>query len=297
MQANVLEELAQLRVSAQMTADKNLHKAKQNAKFNSLYTEIKEMEMRGDVGEDYEKKVLSLNAVLKEMAMTMDDLLPKYSCDKCKDTGFVGDSMCQCLKRRRADSILSTLGASLNRNHTFGNSDYAIFDDPSKMKSIYNKIEEWCDDIENSKFKNLLLCGMTGTGKTYLSECILNKLIDKGTDVRFYSAFALSQLLLKFHTTFSSEEGKYDMLDEVLHVPVLVIDDLGSEPKYRNVTEEYMYVLLGERLKLGLTTICSTNLELDVLALHYGDRVFSRLCYKPSTLIVKMENSDLRLKR
>ena len=163
------------------------------------------------------------------------------------------------------------------------------------MKVVYDKIKNWCDKIEESKFKNLLLSGSTGVGKTYLVECACNELLNRDKFVSFYSAFSLNNLFLKYHTTF--DESKSTLLDGVLGCDVLVIDDLGSEPKFKNVTEEYLYLVLNERLSKGKSTIVTTNLSLDEILDKYGERVFSRLCNKSNSLIVHMGNKDLRLKR
>ncbi len=293
MRKNVLEELEKNRREAQMRAERNLAIAKGNGEFMSLYTSIKKMELEGEGGEAYKSCVLGLEKVLKGMGMTFDDLLPHYQCDKCHDTGFVEGKECSCLREKRTGSILSSLGGRLDRTHTFENADYNIFDNIDNIHNIYNKMEQWCDE---SEYKCVLLCGNTGTGKTYLAECILNKFIEKGVDARFYSAFSLISKFLKFHTTFSSEEDKMDILQDVLSVPVLVVDDLGSEPKYNNVTQEYMYVLLNERLQAGLRTVFTTNLSLNELSSRYGERVLSRLCNKSTSLTIKMSGGDVRLK-
>ncbi|MBQ7349256.1 MAG: DnaD domain protein [Clostridia bacterium] len=46
-----------------------------------------------------EKKLLivSANDLLKSVKLTLEDLSPKYACEKCKDTGYVGTHRCDCL--------------------------------------------------------------------------------------------------------------------------------------------------------------------------------------------------------
>lgn len=297
MNKNILEELNKRRISAKLLAEGNLKKAKENKDFLSVYTQIKQMELDGIQDEKYKTKVLELSKILNQMGMTFDNLMPKYECSICHDTGFVDGKMCQCLRKLKSESLLTALGGTLDRTHTFKNSNFDIFDDKEKVKKIYAKIEEWSSILDESQYKNLLLSGPTGSGKTYLSECIANKLIDNGVEVGFYSAFALSSIFLKFHTTFGSEEEKYDVLDEVLNAPVLFIDDLGSEPKYNNVTEEYMYVLITQRLKNHLPTIFTTNLLPEDIASRYGERTFSRICNKLTTLTVLLDGNDVRLKK
>ena len=48
-----------------------------------------------------EKKTLIKNAneMLAEIGITLDDLSPKYACEKCNDTGYVGTKRCDCLNK------------------------------------------------------------------------------------------------------------------------------------------------------------------------------------------------------
>ena len=124
---------------------------------------------------------------------------------------------------------------------------------------------------------------------------ISKKLLSKNISVMFLTAFALNNLFLKFHTTFDS--SKSSILEQVLGCDVLIIDDLGSEPKYKNVTEEYMYLVTNERLSKNQSTIITTNLGLEGVLSRYGERTFSRLCNKQNSIILEIENSDIRLKR
>ena len=86
------------------------------------------------------------------------------------------------------------------------------------------------------------------------------------------------------------------MLDGVLESDVLIIDDFGSEPKTK-ATEEYFYAILNERLVKNKHTIISTNLLPMQILDKYGERTFSRLNNKASSVMLKIENKDLRLKR
>ena len=45
-----------------------------------------------------EKKELNekLSKILKNIGLTISDLSPKFACDKCKDTGYVGTHRCDC---------------------------------------------------------------------------------------------------------------------------------------------------------------------------------------------------------
>ena len=242
---NVFVELSKSRMQASLQAEKNLHKAREDETVSRILNEIKVMEYEGNTGDKYEQKVLELGKALKNIGMSITDLIPEYQCNICHDTGMVGDSVCQCVKARTRQDLEDNIGCKLDKTHTFANSQFDLFDDRVEIEKIYTKLHEWIDHIDSSNFKSLILSGSTGVGKTYLAECIANQLIDNGIEVRFLSAFSFSNLLLKVHT--SELEDRLPILNDLASVPVLIIDDLGSEPKYKNVTKEYMTSIFGER--------------------------------------------------
>ena len=302
----VLEDLKRSKNQAEFVARQFFDIAMQNEEYRKLYLEYKALTY--DIAkQEYEKKncseqkkklkelKINLELALGKLGMTADDLKPQYNCKRCMDTGYIDGKECSCLKKRVSELILKDIGVTVNPQHTFENVDYSLFDKPENGKKMFEKISHWCETFGSSKYKNLLLTGTTGVGKTYLVESICNKLLSKNISVMFLTAFALNNLFLKFHTTFDS--SKSSILEQVLGCDVLIIDDLGSEPKYKNVTEEYMYLVTNERLSKNQSTIITTNLGLEGVLSRYGERTFSRLCNKQNSIILKIENSDIRLKR
>ena len=54
---------------------------------------------------EHEKAALlkKANSLLGTLGLNLDDLSPRYICDKCKDTGYVGTHRCDCLNKARAE--------------------------------------------------------------------------------------------------------------------------------------------------------------------------------------------------
>ena len=301
----VLNEIKQSKLQAEAIANKNLEKAMQNEYFKNVYLKIKSLNFdiakkeffNQSTSED--KKTLALlkkelEETLNKIDMKKEDLVPNYSCKKCKDTALIGTDFCECFYKKINQTIINNLGVNVDKSHTFEKANFDLFDNPENIKKMYEKLQGWCENLENSKYKNLLLCGDTGVGKTYLVESICNNLIQKNNIVNYYTAFALNDLFLKYRSSFY--ENRVGILDGVLECDVLIIDDLGSEPNMKN-TEEYFYLLFNERLSKNKSTIITTNLSLEQLLARYGERTFSRLCNKANSLMVKIQNKDLRLKR
>ena len=102
---------ALLREKAQTRADKYLAMANANARFKEISTELSKMEIALAKAEVFEPKTLpalsekkqSLLSERKDIlfALKIDeaDLLPKFTCDKCSDTGFLkSGAACGCYK-------------------------------------------------------------------------------------------------------------------------------------------------------------------------------------------------------
>ncbi len=303
---SVLETLAKRREQAIQKADEKLDDALQNDEFKILYYEIKELNFNL-AKEEYQnlstkqtldslkEKLDSASAILNKSNMKFSDFKPNFYCKKCQDRGFVGDKPCSCYFEELAKETSQSLGGNIDKTHTFETCKFDIFDNKDEYKRNFDKLQSWCKKVDESQYKNLLLCGSTGVGKTYLTECLLNQFAKDSKSALFYSSFALDNLFLKYHTTF--DNTKEGMLDGILSCDVLAIDDLGSEPIYKNVTAEYLFLVIGERLNNNKTTIVSTNLSFDDMIDRYGERTFSRLCNKRNTIILKLNNSDLRRKR
>ena len=300
----ILNEIKLIREKNEKVANDNFDRALNNKEFKEVYLTIKDLNFliaKLDFeGKDHKKEDELLKEknqvagkILKKMGLTFDDFKPKYDCKICGDLGFVNGKYCSCFYKKLNSQVVNNIGLNVDKFHNFENSNFSLFDDSEKIKNMYQKIEKWCDN--SSKYKNILLCGQTGVGKTFLVECICNKLMSQNKLVNFFSAFALNNLFLKFHTTF--DETKNSMLDGVLNCNVLIIDDLGSEPKFKNVTEEYFYLIINERLVKNKSTIITTNLSPNQIRDKYGERVFSRICNKENSLLIKIENNDLRLKK
>jgi DNA replication protein len=84
------------------------------------------------------------------------------------------------------------------------------------------------------------------------------------------------------------------VFDEMLSCPVLLIDDLGSEPMLNNISKEYLYVLLNERMGRKLKTVIATNLTQPQIKDLYQERIMSRLSDKAYWDRLVLQGKDLR---
>ncbi len=102
----------QKRFNAQSRAQKNMEKANSLDGFMEVYSRINGIEkdlafaeIAGNTSllSELEKEKIQLyekaNGILKTVGISLDDLSPKYECQKCNDTGYVGTHRCDCYKK------------------------------------------------------------------------------------------------------------------------------------------------------------------------------------------------------
>ena len=179
----------------------------------------------------------------------------------------------------------------------FKDINFSVFgtDVVSEMKNLYKKLEDYSANLINAQKKIITLIGNTGVGKTYLAECTVNNAINNSFYTVYTTAFALGNEMLSYH--LADLNNKKTILSKFLNCDFLVIDDLGSEPKYNNVTEEYLYLIINERLNKNKNTLITTNLDLEQIRNNYGERIFSRIANQNKCAIIKLQGKDLRLKK
>ena len=77
---------------------------------------------------------------------------------------------------------------------------------------------------------------------------------------------------------------------------VLIIDDLGVEPILNNITLNYFYTILNERMIANKSTIINSNLMPNEVLDRYGERIFSRIMNKKCGLVLEYKGEDRRIK-
>ncbi|MBQ9485368.1 MAG: DnaD domain protein [Clostridia bacterium] len=106
-------EYARRRTVAVAKAQKNLENAQEIPEFSKVYERLfgieKDLAFAEIAGNfdameklNAEKSELNDRAknLLSAVGLNMSDLSPKYACDKCKDTGYVGTHRCDCFDKK-----------------------------------------------------------------------------------------------------------------------------------------------------------------------------------------------------
>ncbi|MDR1094509.1 MAG: ATP-binding protein [Clostridiales bacterium] len=154
-------------------------------------------------------------------------------------------------------------------------------------------MRDYCKKFPNAQYRNVFITGSVGSGKSHLISCMANEVLKKSETVQFLTSFAFGNQMLK--ANFAPIDERESLISPLLETDLLILDDLGAEPVLNNITIEYLYLVLNERLIIGKNTVLTTNLSPADFLARYGSRVFSRAMDKKSTYIAYMDGPDLRL--
>ena len=282
------------RFAAEDKAQHTLDELRQNADYSLLERKLRQAQVDLAMGKGNAKALQSqitslekeLKALIKKLGYGKNALIPQYCCSKCNDTGYVNGNVCDCLQAEIRKLIVAESNVT-NSEFTFANS-------AEKNKhnlAVYKKAREVCQDGKT----NILLTGNTGSGKTYLLTACANLCAELDKSVLFVTAYSLNATFLNAH--LSDVESKQAILDNLIDVDVLTIDDLGTENVYKNVTAEYFFSVLNERIAQKKQTFISTNLTLQDIRERYDERIFSRLVDQHTTFVAQLIGNDKRLSK
>ena len=250
---------------------------------------------------------LRINAAIREALLNNgyaeDYLTIHYECPVCRDTGYIGNDIppktCECFTRRLREIMNEERDDEPEFPRFAEFEEERIPDEPldgtitQRMLTVRIKqaCEDYAEDYPKTFLPNLFLSGQAGLGKTFLLGCIKNRIEERGFDVRYVSAYRMLEICRSKH--FHEDESEEEF-DDLLTCPLLIIDDLGSEPILRNISAEYLCRILSERMNRGLHTIVSTNLTLPQFKELYDERVMSRLSDRRAWDHLRLQGKDLR---
>ena len=260
-----------------------------NDAMNALKSEIASIQKR-------------MEDLLVANGFSVDFLKPTYRCIHCQDTGYINNDKCSCFKQATIDLLYkqSNISNILNSENfdTFSLKFYSQeVTDPITGLTPYNnakKVLSICKDYAENfpSGDNIIFYGDTGVGKTFLSNCIAKALLDKSYSVLYMSAIDLFKNLIDNHSG-SFEQGDATPIEQqVLTCDLLIIDDLGTE-LVNSLTNSKLFHVLNNRLQNNLSTVISTNFNLQQLMNTYSERIFSRI--SSSYKLLKLFGDDIRL--
>lgn len=219
---------------------------------------------------------------------------PIYDCQICKDTGYVDNQKCNCLKQQIIDFLYQQSNLSdLLQRENFSTLSYEYYEgeDLCRFEAAVKASKKFVEDF-NLDYQNLFFYGTVGTGKSFLSGCIAKELLDAGHSVIYFSAGGLFDLLAKATFETGSKDKLARLQQDLTQCELLIIDDLGTEMTNSFVASS-LFSVLNERHLANHATIISTNLSLEELRDRYSDRTFSRI--SSNFKLFKLSGTDIRM--
>ena len=234
--------------------------------------------------------------LLKNAGKSLKDLTPSFECSNCNDTGYIktenGNVLCPCIRQKLYNLQYNNSNIYDLENQNFKKFKLNYYSDKVDFEKYNSKIspreniikirnicDKFIENFDDSNENNLLFCGNSGLGKTFLSSCIANELIQKGKTVLYQTAPIMLDNIIDYKFGKTSN----DIVKTINSVDLLIIDDLGTESKNNlKITELFNIInsrLLNQNNRIT-KTIISTNLSLQELYDAYEERILSRIIGK-----------------
>ena len=242
-------------------------------------------------------------AILNELNVPENYFSEVYTCNNCKDTGFINGNKCHCFKQEIINVVYSqsNIKQILSREN-FSNFTYDYYSEEeinpttglSSLETAKRAVAEcrrFIDDFDN-KPKNIFFYGDTGVGKTFLSNCVAKELLEQGKSVIYFTAFQLFDILSK--GVFERDADAIVAHQNIFDCDLLIIDDLGTEFA-NSFTTSQLFLCVNERILRQKSTIISTNLNMNQMVDVYSERTMSRISSTYS--IIKLFGDDIRIKK
>lgn len=243
-----------------------------------------------------EKARLAYQNALKKYGFDQNDFEYHPICPLCNDTGVVKGKMCKCIKDEYIANLKKECNVDSLAKFSFDDCNLdKVKDEKQKasLATLYAAMKKYVAKFPKSDCSTIVLSGGVGTGKTCLASAISRAVVEKGYAAKIMSAYEFNALMLKIHTSPIAERNA--LIHDVITADLLLIDDLGTEPMLKNVTVEYLLLVIEERQTKGRATLVTTNLDTDGILLRYGERIYSRLSHKQRSKIIEMNSKDLRI--
>lgn len=246
-------------------------------------------------------KMSALEARKKTLAGDSEYLLTQsYYCSICKDKGILPAGICQCLNQCLSEISFSSYDLkSRAQRETFDSFNLQFYSDQPvgqgstspRTNALTNKqnMLKYCQNFENIQ-DQLLFTGPPGVGKTFMSNCIVNKLTEKGYGIVYVTASHLVSSIQD--QIFREKKASTQIFEPLLLCDLLIIDDLGAEFS-SEYSQKQLYEVIDSRLNAEKNMIISSNLTVLKIKELYDERLSSRICGHFKT--IPFQGEDIRI--
>ncbi len=172
-----------------------------------------------------------------------------------------------------------------------------------EFENVLQRMKKYCSNPQKrlDEGQGFYIYGKsTGSGKSHLTACVCNDLIEKGYSVMFTNFIEIAN---KIKETYAKKTlmTELEIINKVAGFDFLIIDDFGTEQFKKTADDtfyqEKVYDILNRRYNKKLPTIFSSNLSLQELIEERGvspktvDRVMEM-----SRVVFRLEGASYRRK-
>lgn len=211
----------------------------------------------------------------------------ELKCTKCNSNryfqigNFVRKCLCACqhkkiieqeeesAKQRHLQAFEKLKAASLlGEKYKKISFDTLDLDRPSDFLNAVERCKTFCKKWDEVKKQGLgmYIYGDVGTGKTLLTACIGNYLLEQMTPVLFTNFFEIGK---QIKNTYSGNGSEFEFIDKLSNIDLLIIDDIGTEVMERNGErtwiQDKIYDVVNARYINNKVTIFTSNESLSEL--------------------------------
>jgi DNA replication protein DnaC len=202
------------------------------------------------------------------------------SCDKCTDEMIAAERVATEADRTRTarrDALLSGWhGAAIPARFDSASFETYKAETPSQQKVLAACQEyaaQW-DDVSKTG-RNLILCGLFGTGKTHLSISIARVVARRG-DLPFFARTYEAVQFVRESYRPGAQRSERESIARLVDPDLLVLDEVGVQGGGDN-EQMILFAILNGRYDACKPTVIVSNEDLSGIEKYLSARVVDRL--------------------
>jgi DNA replication protein DnaC len=200
--------------------------------------------------------------------------VPDPNCTACDGTGwrpvergeFSGVERCQCNPLRQAANLLAAAQIPARFERASFENFLLPRENPLANEALGKAMLDarvFAREYPNLDKAGLLFIGLPGVGKTHLATAVLNVLLERGFECRFFDYQGLLDRIRAGYDPACGSSAR-EAYQAALDTEVVLLDDLGAH-RITDWVEDTVTAIINHRYNARKATIVTTNLPDPVL--------------------------------